>query len=318
MALRDSFLKVCSQYLAAKSESFTGHPIAKLLRSDLPDELAAALERMGFRDYYDPRGSAGQGRWVECPWLAILDPAVTDTPQKKYYPVYLFREDMTGFYLSLNQGMTEAKEEYHSDAKEALRGRAADYRNRLGKINAAFSVKAIDLRPADSSNDSAFYECGNVCAKLYEAHSVPEEAMLLADLAEMLRLYSTLAELIDGVGSAGPEDDEEGNPFIEDYTAFRYHKRIERNPKIAAKVKRLHGYVCEACNFDFEAFYPGIDKRKYIEAHHLIPISTLKGKKATRDPKTDFAVLCANCHRMIHRFEKSNDLAAFRATMKAH
>jgi 5-methylcytosine-specific restriction protein A len=53
-----------------------------------------------------------------------------------------------------------------------------------------------------------------------------------------------------------------------------------------------------------------------FEAHHLIPIAMLKGQKVSRNPKTDFAVLCANCHRMIHRFESPWDLDAFRKTMR--
>jgi 5-methylcytosine-specific restriction enzyme A len=40
----------------------------------------------------------------------------------------------------------------------------------------------------------------------------------------------------------------------------------------------------------------------YIEVHHMIPISE-KGKRST-DPKTDLTVVCANCHRMIHRKKK--------------
>lgn len=84
---------------------------------------------------------------------------------------------------------------------------------------------------------------------------------------------------------------------------------------LAAKVKRIHGFVCQACGFDFEKVYVGISNRKYIEAHHLVPISLLKGQRVTRNPRTDFAVLCGNCHRMIHRFESPWDLEAFRGTI---
>ena len=38
----------------------------------------------------------------------------------------------------------------------------------------------------------------------------------------------------------------------------------------------------------------------YIEAHHLIkPISIMREGDATRIE--DLAMLCANCHRMVHR-----------------
>jgi 5-methylcytosine-specific restriction protein A len=219
--------------------------------------MASTLEHLGFSEY-ESRGSPGQGQWVECPWLAILDPLITDSPQRGYYPVYLFREDMSGFYLSLNQGMTEAKEQYQSGAKDALRGRAADFRNRLGKPSSLLPEKEIDLRPLSPGNDSAFYEAGNVWAKFYEASSIPHEDLLLADLAEMMRLYSLLTASADTTtGNIGAEDDEQGNPFIEDYTAFRFHKRIERNPKIAEKVKQLRALPAKVVTLTSRHSIPG-------------------------------------------------------------
>jgi HNH endonuclease len=49
-----------------------------------------------------------------------------------------------------------------------------------------------------------------------------------------------------------------------------------------------------------------------IEAHHLIPLSQLKGKRVALDPKNDVAVLCANCHRMVHRSGYVSDVDLFR------
>ncbi|HUY24513.1 MAG TPA: hypothetical protein VMV09_04310 [Candidatus Saccharimonadales bacterium] len=41
----------------------------------------------------------------------------------------------------------------------------------------------------------------------------------------------------------------------------------------------------------------------YIEAHHLVPLAEVAGRPEPRilDPATDFTVVCANCHRMLHR-----------------
>ncbi len=58
------------------------------------------------------KGSAGAGNWSATPWIAILDILITDTPQSGYYPVFLFRDDMSGFYLSLNQGVTDIRLKY--------------------------------------------------------------------------------------------------------------------------------------------------------------------------------------------------------------
>ena len=127
----------------------------------------------------------------------------------------------------------------------------------------------------------------------------------------MLRLYLILAmkDLIPA--SVSSEENDEVGLNIEDLTNLREHKRIERNRKLAEKAKRIHGYACQACGFNFEKQYGEIGC-EFIEAHHLKPLQTLKGQVVTLDPKNDFAVLCANCHRMIHKSEFVDRVEAFR------
>ena len=81
------------------------------------------------------------------------------------------------------------------------------------------------------------------------------------------------------------------------------HARIERNQSIVKRKKQLfkdlHGSLyCEACNFNFEKIY-GTRGKDYIECHHLTPISDYKIQKETK--MDDLALVCSNCHRMIHR-----------------
>lgn len=75
--------------------------------------------------------------------------------------------------------------------------------------------------------------------------------------------------------------------------------RYERDPEVRLTAIQLHGTRCQVCHFSFEEIYGDLGK-DYIEVHHLTPLSTHLGAHAT-DPRTDVAVLCANCHRMIHR-----------------
>lgn len=131
MSIHTCLTTVLTQYVEASRQNFTGHPLAHFLRHEFPDEIARAS---GLADQLKFDGSAGQSRWVRCPWVAIFDPLVTSSAQSGYYPVYLFREDMNGVYLSLNQAMTEAKSLYRSDAKTALHARAANFRAMLGKV----------------------------------------------------------------------------------------------------------------------------------------------------------------------------------------
>ena len=48
--------------------------------------------------------------------------------------------------------------------------------------------------------------------------------------------------------------------------------------------------------------------KEFIEAHHLTPISNLKKGETRKITSNDFAMLCSNCHRMIHRLENSGDV----------
>lgn len=86
----------------------------------------------------------------------------------------------------------------------------------------------------------------------------------------------------------------------ENFAKFRVHRAVERNKKIPADVKKLQGYSCLVCGFNFFNVY-GILGKNYIEAHHVVPISENIGSVRTVDLWEDFVVLCANCHRMIHR-----------------
>ncbi len=295
---------------------FKDSPVAAYLRQDFSEAVRQVTDPSGD---YKVEGSAGAGQWARSPWVAIFDPLITDTAQRGYYPVYLVREDFSGVYLSLNQGVTEVRNRYPGakDAKEALRGRAGDIRARLGNPPEGHSVAPINLRPSSPQNNSAFYEAGNICSAFYDVHSIPVDAQLNADLTAVLKAYSFISDADPDLSSVALEEDEPitGAPFDEDHTRFRKHKMIERNPKVSRLVKSAQGLVCPACGFDFRTAYPGLENPNYIEAHHLIPISQLKGQRVRSDPNTDFAVLCSNCHRMIHRFPEPWDLAGFKKTL---
>ncbi len=75
-------------------------------------------------------------------------------------------------------------------------------------------------------------------------------------------------------------------------------KRLERDPRAKRDAITIHGLNCMACGFNFEKTYGALG-HGFIEVHHLVPLAHT-GQTAT-DPQTDLAVLCANCHRMVHR-----------------
>ncbi len=72
----------------------------------------------------------------------------------------------------------------------------------------------------------------------------------------------------------------------------------KRNPLLRRQAVAKYGYRCQVCGFSFEEFYGELGKG-YIEVHHLIPLSDREGEASTR--VEDVAVVCANCHRILHR-----------------
>lgn len=90
--------------------------------------------------------------------------------------------------------------------------------------------------------------------------------------------------------------------YAEGSMVERIHRARERNPiviqKAKAEFKTRNGKLfCEVCKFDFEKAYGEIGK-DFIEGHHTIPVKDMPPEHRTKP--SDIAMLCANCHRMIH------------------
>ncbi|MCB1633495.1 MAG: HNH endonuclease [Xanthomonadales bacterium] len=108
------------------------------------------------------------------------------------------------------------------------------------------------------------------------------------------------AELIDdGISATDVIDPEFSAP--EGEAKVRAHRHRERSRLIVEMAKdnfrKEHGRLfCTVCGFDFGQTYGHPD---FIEAHHKIPLRDLA--PGTRTKPSDLAMVCANCHRMLHR-----------------
>lgn len=86
---------------------------------------------------------------------------------------------------------------------------------------------------------------------------------------------------------------EEGSP------KYREHLIRERNKSLIRKKKEsATSLSCEVCGFDFKKFYGDLGK-DYCEVHHKIPLSKLN--ESAKTELADLAIVCSNCHRMLHR-----------------
>jgi 5-methylcytosine-specific restriction protein A len=77
----------------------------------------------------------------------------------------------------------------------------------------------------------------------------------------------------------------------------RERSRPLRKRKIQSVKNAGRPLNCEVCEFNFASVY-GERGEDYIEVHHVLPLH-VSGAVETRI--SDLALLCANCHRMIHR-----------------
>ena len=75
--------------------------------------------------------------------------------------------------------------------------------------------------------------------------------------------------------------------------------RVERDPALRNEALKVHGTACAVCGWDFGLAY-GPWGAGYAEVHHLVPLGEEPAIRET-NAEHDLAVLCANCHRMVHR-----------------
>lgn len=122
------------------------------------------------------------------------------------------------------------------------------------------------------------------------------------ELGEQPGLASSLAALIRLEIDAPVQDDPEAEPeeFFEGRLLTRRHTYRERHPKLRAKLiesKRNAGLSCEVCDATYIHLPPDLREAAF-EAHHVVPVSEA-GERAVK--VKDMALLCATCHRLLHR-----------------
>lgn len=124
----------------------------------------------------------------------------------------------------------------------------------------------------------------------------------LHKLAKRIRAVSEDLDLSTQLYLIG-EDNDENIEVNEGAVIYKLHKYRERDTKIVKKKKelefiRLGKLPCEACMFDFYQKYGELGY-KYIECHHRTPLSEMS--TFTKTTLRDLALVCSNCHRMLHR-----------------
>jgi 5-methylcytosine-specific restriction protein A len=105
----------------------------------------------------------------------------------------------------------------------------------------------LDRGPLDLPGNGVFtrgYNVGNVAARRYARGALPSDSQLESDLGRFLALYGAWIDARDGVNESTGEVLPDGVSPGYEAKKFRWHRRAERNPRLARQAKKYHGVTC--------------------------------------------------------------------------
>ncbi len=155
-----------------------------------------------------------------------------------------------------------------------------------------------EIQPHITSKSPAFPQGCNMQGGLtpwFKKHKLTSEDCLVIEIIKPLSIY----KLSVVKGNEEYNNSENGEVISRTESGRKVYLSVaaERDSRLRKDALRIHGYICKGCGFDFEKTYG----EKFIEVHHIIPLHSNNFKEVKTNPETDLTVLCANCHRVVHR-----------------
>lgn len=333
--MRKLFFDVFDNYTEFYNNPAENINIKKTLKYDIPYEMKSILQ-------LDPKkylitGSYGVGNPTETPWIAIFDKSITVSAQHGFYVVILFRKDMQGCYLSLNQGTTYLRNKFKGyKPVQKMKEVANKLENALSLHTVNGLISEINL--ASIQQNAKAYEAANIQAKFYARNAFPFNEELAVDVQNMLE---NLEEIKSFIGSRTLDQVIDDLIYQEEISDVKFQEDVLISPpaktnqvphpvpnktmsspntekylrdsKIAKEALILAEYKCEADPTHLTFISP-ITGENFVEAHHLIPISYQNDFKYSLDVPGNIISLCPNCHREIHHGvneDKANMIRTF-------
>lgn len=160
-------------------------------------------------------------------------------------------------------------------------------------------------RPSFRNADGVALKLQNLMSAIDPTRSLSSSAMDRALVAEYpasrakdVAALATLIRNAIGLGEvAEPVPDDE--VFAEGYLLTSRHRSRDR--RLRRKLLNRTGdedLVCKICQFTAPPLERQL-RESFFEAHHIRPLSDVNGVTSTR--VADMSLLCAGCHRFIHR-----------------
>jgi 5-methylcytosine-specific restriction protein A len=301
-----------------KTYSLYDLPSAKTLSKVIPSHM---YKDAGIpSNKYKIQGSIGQGNPAEIPWICVFDLDITCSAQEGFYIVYLFKSDMSGVYLSLNQGWTQYERQFglKNGRDEIIKN--ANYAKSLLKSDQGFSYDAIDLQATKALGKG--YELGNICSLYYSADAIPSEVEIINDLRNLIGVYRELkgfvgSEILEIQGTLDEdtfqEELQKGKRKELPAGAIQKKNRREsstssswaRDANISFTALDNANFKCEN-DISHETFISDKTGHQFVEAHHLIPMEFQGEFEVSIDIPENIISLCPNCHRAFHNSGKEH------------
>ncbi len=189
-AIRDGLEAIMEQYVNGRTTGAFGrqHEIWGLFSR--VHKSISELDGLVAHPHVVVEFSVGRGNWATVPWIALLDDRETDTTQHGVYGVFLFREDMSGVYLTLAQGVTDPRKRLGgARAAEYLKSTARQIRDGASSLVADGFQLNNDINLKATGQLGADYEDSVIAHKFYSKGSVPDDDSIEADVAALLNAY---------------------------------------------------------------------------------------------------------------------------------
>lgn len=174
-----------------------------------------------------------------------------------------------------------------------------------GEVHLRDIYKIVKERSAELCDDS--YLCSENCKSGYTSpewkHTVRTALDQMKKHGQFVSNGSTRGMWLFGDSASSPTALSEFEA-MEGRILLRLHRIKERKPRMIRHKKQVvlaatGRLICEVCDFDFVSFYGKQLGEGFAECHHRIPLAELVEESLTR--LEDLAIVCANCHRMLHR-----------------
>jgi 5-methylcytosine-specific restriction protein A len=291
-----------------------GTPDQNALLIAIPNYIQNHLVKRGLAHLFKIKGSIGNGNIARVPWVGVFRKDITENAENGYYIVLLFSENMSCCYLSLNQGITAVEQIYTKNfAAKKMREAAIRALSYLECDPEAYRG-AINL--GSTGDLGRAYEAAAIVSFRYASNELPTAERFFENLDHLLAHYETLFRRFGpNLHSLFSVTEEEFQQVVLEKAAQVDVKAIDpdtdikvldtsgkgyvRSPMIAAEAIRAAQFMCEI-DAEHWTFTSKAKKQRYVEAHHLIPISQQHLFEASLDVVANIVSLCATCHRLLH------------------